>query len=89
MHYWQIASGAEVDFVMYGERGLLAFEVKRSSRVRSEDLRPLAAFLDDYPMARGYAVYGGTRDYFEGGIRVLPIEVFLRDLGTILANRVR
>jgi predicted AAA+ superfamily ATPase len=87
MHYWRTATGAEVDFVMYGERGLLAFEVKRASRVRSEDLRPLEDLLRDYPVARAFMVYGGSRDYHEGKIRVLPIDVFLRDLGTILGNR--
>ncbi len=89
MHYWRTATGAEVDFVLYGERGLLALEIKRSPRIRSEDLRPLESFLQDYPMARAFVVYGGSRDYHEGKIRVVPIDVFLRDLRNILGNRDR
>ena len=32
IHYWRTSAGAEVDFVLYGERGLYAVECKRSAR---------------------------------------------------------
>ena len=47
----------------------------------------LDEFLNDFPMAHAFVVYGGSRDYHDGKIRVLPIAVFLRDLVSILANR--
>jgi hypothetical protein len=58
--------------LLLDERGLLAFEVKRSSRVRAEDRRSLEAFLDDHGMARAWLVYTGTRAYREGRIEVVP-----------------
>ena len=51
LHYWRTRAGLEVNFVLYGKRGIRAFEVKRSGRLRPEDLRGLKAFLSDYPMA--------------------------------------
>jgi uncharacterized protein len=80
LHYWRTPTGLEVDFVLYGERGLRAFEVKRSSRVRPDDLASLQAFLADYPMAKAHLVYAGTKAYREGAIRVLPLGDALRHL---------
>ena len=84
LHYWRSASGHEVDFVLYGERGLRAFEVKRSSRVRAEDLHSLETFLEDYPMAEASLVYCGDRDYREGRIHVLALESCLRRLPDLI-----
>jgi predicted AAA+ superfamily ATPase len=86
MHYWATRTGAEVDFVMYGERGLRAFEVKRSSRVRQEDLASLELFRSDYPAAKTFIVYGGARDYHEGRVQVLSMETFLRRVSELLAG---
>lgn len=84
LHYWRTATGAEVDFVLYGERGLKAVEVKRSERVREGDLRGLEAFLDDYPMAQAWLVCAVPRRYREGRVEVIPVEDFLRELPTLL-----
>jgi len=86
LHYWRTAAGLEVDLVLYGERGLRAFEVKRSSRLRSEDFKSLVAFRADFPMAKCTMVYGGTRAYHEGAIRVLPLEDCLRELPELLQD---
>jgi predicted AAA+ superfamily ATPase len=84
LYTWRTRKGLEVDFVLYGERGLKAVEVKSGQRVRPEDLAGLRAFLDDYPAAQAWLVYGGRRAYAEGRIRVMPIAAFLRDLPTLL-----
>ncbi|MBI4604404.1 MAG: ATP-binding protein [Planctomycetes bacterium] len=84
VHYWRTPTGLEVDFVLYGERGLKAIEVKRVPRLRSEDLKALATFVEDYPMAKPWLVYGGTRAYREGAIEVVPLEAFLRELPALL-----
>ena len=62
-----------MDFVLHGERGLRAFEVKRSHVVRNEDLRPLRRFLDDYPMAKAHLLHLGERRWHDRGIEVLPL----------------
>jgi predicted AAA+ superfamily ATPase len=84
IHYWRTFTGLEVDFVLDGEKGIRAFEVKRTSRFRSGDCGSLRAFLDDYPMAKAWLVYGGSRTYHEGPITVLPFDTALRRLPDLL-----
>lgn len=84
LHYWRTRTGREVDFVLYGERGLLAFEVKRASRLRDEDFSALEAFCEDYPVAKAHLVYGGSRAYNKGRIRVWPAAELLPQLGAVL-----
>ena len=85
---WRSTSGQEVDLVLYGERGLLAFEIKRTARISGTDLRGLKAFIKDYPMARAHFLYGGRHRLSEGPIDCLPMEEAFRDLPGILAGRV-
>jgi uncharacterized protein len=84
MYFWRTAAGEEVDFVLYGERGLRAFEIKRSSRFRETDLRALRSFCSDYPEAKGYLFYGGTRHYRFDSIDVMPFGDALPRLATLI-----
>lgn len=85
IYYWRTSNDAEVDFVLYGEKGIRAFEVKRTARVTSQMLRGLKAFLKDYPMAHAYFVYGGERRMREGAIEIIPIKNILPELPKILS----
>jgi predicted AAA+ superfamily ATPase len=49
LFFWRSRAGVEVDFILYGEQGIFAIEVKNSNRIRAEDLRSLNAFRQDYP----------------------------------------
>ncbi len=80
LYFWRTRSGVEVDFVVYGDDGLWALEVKRSSRVHSRDLRPLKAFRSDYPECTPVLLYCGTERLVVDGILYLPCEEFLVDL---------
>lgn len=84
LSFWRTRSGQEVDFVLYGERGLIAIEVKRSQQYNSRDLAGLRTFGEDYPMAERYLFYGGTRNYEVDGIRVVPLAQALQRLPEIL-----
>ncbi|MBM4358311.1 MAG: ATP-binding protein [Deltaproteobacteria bacterium] len=84
LSFWHTRDHREVDFVLYGERGLVAIEVKRASRWRDEDLASLRAFKADYPPARPFLFYGGTRRYEVDGIRILPLGDALRELPELL-----
>jgi len=84
LYYWRTQDQKEVDFILYGERGLLAIEVKRSSRFRDADLAHLKAFLEDYPQAKGLLFYGGDKPYEFGEIRVLPLAAALPGLPALL-----
>ncbi len=82
--YWKTSNNAEVDFVLYGKKGIKAFEIKRTRRISVSMLRGLKAFLKDYPMAKAYFIYGGKRYMREGKIEILPMESAFRELHKIL-----
>jgi predicted AAA+ superfamily ATPase len=84
LYHWHTRDHREVDFVLYGERGLVAIEVKRASRFRQDDLSTLRLFGEDYPMARRLLLYGGLREYDVDGIRVLPLVSALPALADLL-----
>ena len=77
LSFWRTKSGNEVDFVVYGEKGLWAFEVKNAATVRERDLRGLRAFLEDYPEAEARLLYRGDERLLMHGIRCEPCEGYL------------
>lgn len=84
IYFWRTAAGQEVDFVLYGPRGLVAIEVKRNARVTNESLAGLRAFTKEYPTAHAYFLTVGGRDGWEKNIRVMSIETFLKNIGAEL-----
>jgi len=89
MFYWHTRVHDEVDFVLYGPRGLVAIEVKRSGFYRAADLAGLRLLRDDYPKARCLLFYGGTRRYDVDGIAVLPLADALPRLPELLGADAR
>ena len=85
IHYWRTASGDEVDFVLYGERGLVAIEVKMTRHARPDDLRALRRFGEDYPQAKMFLIYTGTRRRHETGIEIVPADDAIRGLDRMIA----
>ncbi|MCA8959000.1 MAG: ATP-binding protein [Planctomycetes bacterium] len=85
IHYWRSRSGLEVDFVLYGERGLKAIEVKRGARLRESDGKGLQAFLDDYPEAEGLVLYGGSDRRSFGRVDAIPLVEALPRLSEFLS----
>lgn len=83
--YWRTAHNTEVDFVLYGNRGIRAFEIKRTGKVVKSMTSGLVSFCKDYPMAKAYFIYGGKRIMREGAIDVIPILDALRMLPDILS----
>lgn len=80
LYFWRTRKGVEVDFVLYGEAGFWAIEVKNTSQVRPKDLKSLRAFREDYPEAETLLVYRGSERLRIDGIWCLPGEEFLRQL---------
>jgi len=80
LFFWRTRAGAEVDFVIYGDDGLWAIEVKNGSKIHDADLRGLRAFRSDYPEARAILLYRGRERISRHGILGLPCEEFLKDL---------
>jgi predicted AAA+ superfamily ATPase len=80
LHYWQTRSRVEVDFVLYGENGLYALEIKNAKRIDANDLTALKHFSEDYPQAKRYLLYRGEDRVKRDGILCLPAEQFLAEL---------
>jgi len=80
LYFWRTRSGVEVDFIVYGENGFWAIEVKNSSKVREEDLRPLRTFQKDFPECHPLLLYRGFERLSKHGILCLPCEEFLCQL---------
>ncbi len=80
--YWRLASGTEVDFVLSGPAGMVAIEVKASSRISDTHLRGLRALAADQPaLKRRIVVCNESKCRTTAdGIEVAPVERFLRDL---------
>lgn len=84
IYYWRTSTGLEVDFVVYGEKGLFAFELKSRSYFERKDFSGLKAFKKDYPIAYCFLIYGGTHREKHDDIWVLPIQQALMQLPEIL-----
>lgn len=80
LYYWRTPKGLEVDFVVYGEDGLFAFEAKNTARIRPENLRALEAFKKDYPEAECVCLYRGRERLKTGNVLCLPCGEFLQDV---------
>lgn len=86
IHYWRTSNGREVDFVLYGPKGVHAFEIKRTSRATAAMLGGLRSFHDDYPMAGAYLVNMGSRRMREGRIEIVPVRQMIEDLPRVLSR---
>jgi predicted AAA+ superfamily ATPase len=84
MYYWRTSNNYEVDFVLYGEKGIKAFEIKRSARFSGSMLSGLNSFTRDYPMATAYFIYGGDRYMRQGEIEIYPFAHALKNLAALL-----
>lgn len=79
LYFWRTADHKEVDFVLYGEKGLIAIEVKSAKTIHSSDLQGLKAFQEEYPMAKLFLFYGGKERLHKGNVEILPVpEVLLK-----------
>lgn len=82
--YWRTRNGVEVDFVMYGQRGLRAIEVKSKSTISRQDLRGLRSFKQDYPDANLYCFYAGKTRLVIDDVAVIPLQEALVGLNDLL-----
>lgn len=85
LFYYRTATGIEIDFVVYGKKGIRAFEVKRTGRTSSETLRSLKYFSREYPQSKNFLIYGGKRKMRDGNIEIIPMEDGLKNLPELLS----
>ncbi|MFC1504520.1 ATP-binding protein [Spirochaetota bacterium] len=82
VYYWRTRNGLEIDFILYGKPGIVAFEVKNSKKIRPVDLKPLLSFKEDYPSAKCVLLYRGKERLIKKNIICEPCEDFLLKLKT-------
>jgi len=83
LYYWHTKAGSEVDFIIYGEEGFWAIEVKNSTKVHTVDLRALNTFVQDYPECTPIFLYRGKETLKINNIMCLPCEDFLKNLSPL------
>ncbi len=86
LYFWRTTDQLEIDFILYGPKGLLGIEVKRSIHVHPQDLKSLKAFQADYPTAKLYLFYGGSQTLYFDQIEAIPIQQALLTLNSILSQ---
>ena len=80
LFFWRSRGGVEIDFVLYGESGIFAFEVKNASKIRSNDLNPLKEFKKDYPVSQVIFLYRGIERLKRNDVLCIPCTDFLSGL---------
>lgn len=80
LFFWRTKSGLEVDFIIYGEIGFYALEVKNSKSISPQDLRGLKEFKKDYPESQCIFLYRGKEKLVKNGVLCHPLDDFLREL---------
>ena len=76
LNFWRTRIGLEVDFILYGPLGFLAFEVKNATQLYY-DFKGLKAFHKEYPEAQVVMVYRGKKRLVINDILCIPCEELL------------
>lgn len=80
LYYFRTSTGVEVDFVLYGERGIVGVEVKLSERFNESMIKGLKNFGRDYPEAKLYLLYLGKEKLYMDNVTVIPVAEFLIEM---------
>jgi len=80
MYYFRTSTGVEVDFILYGKRGIKAIEVKATDHFQDNMLSGLKNFRGDYPEAKLVLLYGGVRKMYVDDVTILPVQEALLTL---------
>ncbi len=87
LYYWRTKTGLEVDFILYGEKGFHAFEIKRSAQIPKRVTRGLRAFKQEFPEAKCHLIYGGNQICYLDDFTVWPIADALKKLPEIIKEQ--
>jgi len=86
--FFRTTRGQEIDFIVYGEHGFHAFEIKLGTGFSTVWTRALTAFGKDYPEATLHLVYMGSSTFYHNNITIHPFEKILQELPEILKGEV-
>jgi len=77
LFYWRTRAGLEVDFIMFGEAGLYAIEVKSSGDIGAGDVAGLKAFQGDYPEANVLLLAPSPKTNAMAGVSCMDVSTCL------------
>ena len=81
IYFHRTQDKSEIDFILYGEDGFFAIEVKRSSKINSKDLTALKLFKNEYPEVKMFVFYLGEDERVtDNKIRIIPMQKALVNL---------
>jgi predicted AAA+ superfamily ATPase len=81
IYFHRTQDKSEIDFILYGEDGFFAIEVKRSSKINSKDLTALKLFKNEYPEVKMFVFYLGEDERVtDDKIRIIPMQKALVNL---------
>lgn len=86
LFYWKTASQLEIDFVLYGDRGLVLVEIKRTRKLKPAHFRALREFMRDYPMSKAFIFFGGQHIEERENILCIPFRKALNQLPDLLKD---
>jgi len=84
IYFWRTSYGDEIDFILYGQRGFHAFEIKRTDKIHRSYLKSLIKFGTDYPEATLHYIYLGNHKEYHERIIATPFVQALKTLKIIL-----
>ncbi len=84
IYYWRTTAGNEVDFIIYGDSGFIAIEIKRKGVITNRDLSGLMAFKEDYPSAELIVLYGGDKLLQVRNVKIMPMQYALTHMDELL-----
>ena len=81
IYFHRTQDKSEIDFILYGEDGFFAIEVKRTSKINSKDLTALKLFKNEYPEVKMFVFYLGEDERVtDDKIRIIPMHKALVNL---------
>jgi uncharacterized protein len=84
IYFWRTTNGHEVDFILYGEKNIIAIEVKRKTRINNSDLSGLKLFTKEYPQSKAYLIYSGKEVLYHDNITLIPYDHFFKNFLDLL-----
>lgn len=86
IYFWKTQSQHEVDFVIYGKHGFMAFEIKHAGKINPFDVKNLKYFGEEYPEAKLFLLYLGDQYYYFDNVRVMPLTDALKNMQELLRD---
>ena len=66
----------------------MRIEVKRNARTTEEMFSGLRIFKKEYPITQAYLLNLGDSQFWDDGVKIMPVEIFLKNLKSELETKI-